>query len=71
VRQRLLRAQSAPDNLFALLPGDYGAHGRFDERARERSVQFWLNRLRSLVSLIGGGLTGLVSGYGRNLRRAS
>ncbi|MBV8890082.1 MAG: SDR family oxidoreductase, partial [Alphaproteobacteria bacterium] len=31
----------APDNLFEPLPGDYGAHGRFDARASERSVQLW------------------------------
>jgi len=50
------------DNLFAPLPGGYGAHGGFDERAKEHSVQFWLNRHRSLVALIGGGLTGLAVG---------
>ena len=38
-----------PDKLFAPPPGDYDAHGRFDEQARERSVQFWFNRHRSLV----------------------
>lgn len=51
-----------PDNLFASAPGDYGAHERFDERARERSVRFWFNRHRSLVAMIGGGLTGLAIG---------
>ena len=51
-----------PDNLFAPLPGDYGSHGRFDERAKDHSVQFWLNRHRSLVALIGGGLAGLAVG---------
>lgn len=35
-----------PNNLFAPLPGDYGANGRFDEGAREGSLQFWLNRHR-------------------------
>lgn len=28
-----------PDNLFAPVAGDHGAHGRFDRLARERSVQ--------------------------------
>jgi glycogen debranching enzyme/NAD(P)-dependent dehydrogenase (short-subunit alcohol dehydrogenase family) len=50
------------DNLFSPLPGDYGAHGRFDERAKEHSLQFWLNRNRSLLALVGGGLTGLAIG---------
>jgi NAD(P)-dependent dehydrogenase (short-subunit alcohol dehydrogenase family) len=36
----------APDNLFDTLPGDPGAHGRFDGRARESTV--W-TRLRLLL----------------------
>ncbi len=52
-------AVDRPDNLFVAPPGDYGAHGRFDECASERSVQFWINRHRLLTALIGGGLTGL------------
>ena len=30
-----------PDNLWEPLPGDRGAHGRFDEIAHERSPQLW------------------------------
>jgi len=30
-----------PDNLEEPVPGDYGAHGRFDDRAKGRSVQIW------------------------------
>jgi len=36
----------APDNLFDTLPGDPGAHGRFDGRARESTI--W-TRLRLLL----------------------
>ena len=36
----------SPDNLFAALPGDPGAHGRFDDRARESTI--W-TRLRLLL----------------------
>src|ERR671935_58933 len=36
----------APDNLFDTLPGDPGAHGRFDDRSRESTV--W-TRLRLLL----------------------
>jgi len=36
----------APDNLFDTLPGDPGAHGRFDSRSRKSSV--W-TRLRLLL----------------------
>jgi len=32
-----------PNNLFAPLPGDAGAHGRFDQRARRFSLQLWLD----------------------------
>ena len=33
-----------PDHLHAPLPGDRGAHGRFDERAKPRSLQLALTR---------------------------
>ena len=36
----------APDNLFDTLPGDPGAHGRFDDRARKSTI--W-TRLRLLL----------------------
>ena len=31
-----------PDNLFRPLPGDHGAHGAFDKRARDHSPHLWL-----------------------------
>jgi short-subunit dehydrogenase len=31
-----------PDNLWKSLPGDYGAHGDFDKRARGHSKELWL-----------------------------
>jgi NAD(P)-dependent dehydrogenase (short-subunit alcohol dehydrogenase family) len=34
-------ARPRPDNLWEPLPGDRGAHGRFDERARGRSLEWW------------------------------
>ncbi len=40
------------DNLDAPLPGDRGAHGSFDARARTRSVELWATRHRRL--LLGG-----------------
>lgn len=30
------------DNLFRPLPGDYGAHGRFDSIAKNASIELWL-----------------------------
>jgi short-subunit dehydrogenase len=40
-----------PHNLWRPLPGDHGAHGRFDHRARARALQFWLSRHRLVVGL--------------------
>jgi short-subunit dehydrogenase len=34
------------DNLFAAVPGDFGAHGRFDMRARPSSAQWLLSKHR-------------------------
>jgi short chain dehydrogenase len=41
-----------PDNLFEPLPGDQGAHGPFDERARPRSLQFWARTHRGLLGAV-------------------
>ena len=38
-----------PDNLWQPVPGGWGAHGRFDDRARRQSFQIWL-RLRPAVA---------------------
>jgi len=47
-----------PDNLWKPLPGDHGAHGRFDSQAHERS---WEVRARLGRRWIGAGLTMLVA----------
>lgn len=43
-----------PDNLWESVPGDWAAHGRFDDIARDRSVEFWLrvNRRRLVVAVM-------------------
>ena len=38
------------DNLFEPVPGDHGAHGRFDDRAKTFSSQFWLSRHRRVIA---------------------
>lgn len=51
-------APDRPNNLFHPLPGDHGAHGRFDEGAYEFSLQFWLNQRRlwlAVAALAAGG----------------
>lgn len=45
-----------PDNLYTSLPGDYGARGKFSDRALDYSVQVWLNQYRGWLALGGLGL---------------
>ena len=49
-----------PNNLFAPLKGDYGAHGRFNMEARRSSAQFWLTRHRNWLGAAALG----ISAYG-------
>jgi hypothetical protein len=49
-------APGRPDNLYAPLPGDYGARGAFSDRAHNFSLQTWINRNRSWLLLSGLGL---------------
>ena len=39
--------QDAPANLFEAVPGDYGAHGRFDSQARSGSWEMFTDRHRT------------------------
>jgi NAD(P)-dependent dehydrogenase (short-subunit alcohol dehydrogenase family) len=41
-----------PDNLFEPAPGDFAAHGRFEDRSKSRSFQFWATTHRRW--LVGG-----------------
>lgn len=50
-----------PHNLFEPLPGDYGAHGRFDRGAHRFSLQFWLNQRRGWVAAAALGAAGYVA----------
>lgn len=55
------------DNLYQPVPGDVGAHGRFDSNARTTSPQLWLTTHRAqvalgtLLTLAAGGLAWLGS----------
>jgi short chain dehydrogenase len=46
-------APGRPDNLFEPVPGDHGAHGRFDAEARPGSLQFTAMRHRRALGLAG------------------
>jgi hypothetical protein len=39
------------DNLWQPVPGDHGAHGVFDARARNRSPQLWTSEHRTMLAL--------------------
>jgi NAD(P)-dependent dehydrogenase (short-subunit alcohol dehydrogenase family) len=49
-----------PTDLWAPVPGDHGAHGRFDDRARRFSLQTWASLRRGWVALGAGCLAGLL-----------
>ncbi|MCJ8166028.1 hypothetical protein MKJ04_14370 [Pontibacter sp. E15-1] len=36
------KAEDKPDNLFEPVEGEYGAHGRFDSKAKSESKEVWL-----------------------------
>ena len=60
-------AADATGNLFAPVPGPYGAHGRFDARARRESWEFLASRYRT--ALAGGAalaIAALLSKRSRN-----
>jgi NAD(P)-dependent dehydrogenase (short-subunit alcohol dehydrogenase family) len=63
------RDPDRPDNLWRPVPGDHGPHGRFDARAREWSLQSWLNLRRGWLSvaLAAAGIAGVVAA--RRLQR--
>jgi len=44
----------APHNLWSPAPGDFAAHGRFDDESRSWSPQFWASRNRRWLALAGG-----------------
>jgi NAD(P)-dependent dehydrogenase (short-subunit alcohol dehydrogenase family) len=58
-----LKPTDSPDNLFRPLPGDPGAHGRFDDRSRRTSAWTWLRLHRGVIGAgLGLGTMGLLAG---------
>jgi hypothetical protein len=66
-----------PNNLWEPAPGDWGAHGRFDERAKATSVQWRLRRaagprlewLKLLSAVFAGALLGARTRRGASVAR--
>lgn len=57
----------APSNLFHPVPGEYGAHGRFDDRSRALSWEMFTDRHRSALFAVAG--VGLLAGASLLIRR--
>ncbi len=51
-----------PDNLWEPVPGDHGAHGIFDARAKSRSPEFWVAKNRNWLSAAAAACCVLVAG---------
>ncbi len=55
-----------PTNLWEPVAGDHGAHGSFDDEAKESSKQLWANTHRGLMAVAGLAIaTGLAVAYKR------
>lgn len=50
------REANPPENLWQSVPGDRGAHGRFDAQAQSRSPELWFAKHRPLLESIALGL---------------
>ncbi|MDD7930709.1 SDR family oxidoreductase [Microbacterium sp. NM3R9] len=60
----------AAPNLYEPVPGDHGAHGAFDDRARSGSIQTWAIRHRTpLYAAAAAAASGVVAGAVSLLRR--
>ena len=52
-----------PDYLFAPLPGDNGARGRFSGEAKSRSIAWWATKRRARLGAVAAALAGAAAGY--------
>jgi NADP-dependent 3-hydroxy acid dehydrogenase YdfG len=53
--------RTRPDNLWEPPPGDPGARGVFDDRARDLSVYLWASQNRGWVALAAAGMIGIAA----------
>jgi len=60
--QPVSQARRVRDNLYSPLPGDMGAHGAFDTRAKSVSMELWLRMNRGWVAATAG--VALAAGLG-------
>jgi short-subunit dehydrogenase len=53
------RDPNQPCNLWEPVPGDHGAHGRFDSRARQHSPELWAAKNREWLAVTAAAAVGL------------
>jgi short-subunit dehydrogenase len=58
-----------PNNLWNALPGDFGAHGRFDRQAHPRSLQLWATTHRAWFGAAAIGVAVGAIGLAYTIRR--
>jgi short chain dehydrogenase len=58
-----------PNNLWDPVPGDHGAHGSFDERAREHSAELWAETHPAWFAAAGLGVLATVFGVVRKAEK--
>lgn len=61
--------EERPNNLWKPVPGPYGAHGRFDHKARSKSRALWLNMNRNWLLAGGAAMLGVVLASTRGRKR--
>lgn len=58
------------NNLWQPVPGDAGAHGTFDSRAKPYSIQLWITMNRNLLlGITGAALAGIATGMIKNVAK--
>lgn len=63
-------AHTPNDNLYHSVNGDFGSHGRFDDKARANSWQWWISVYRSPLAVgLGVGLAALLLTTARAAKR--
>jgi NAD(P)-dependent dehydrogenase (short-subunit alcohol dehydrogenase family) len=59
-----------PYNLWKPVPGDHGAHGRFEDRARDDSLQLWAATHKGWLGLGVAAVVGAAYGIWRGIKQA-
>jgi NAD(P)-dependent dehydrogenase (short-subunit alcohol dehydrogenase family) len=62
------RDRARPDNLYLPVDGDPGAHGVFDDQARDRSLHLWSSKHRGALASVGVGVATIMTLLGARRR---